>query len=94
MIFEFTKNYLTDTDPNKVNLGQGTYRDENGKPWVLPSVRMAKQAIAGCGHEYLPIAGLGTFREKACELVFRGTKALHEDRVSSSLSRRRFGLWC
>lgn len=31
-IFEVTKKYLADTNLNKVNLGQGTYRDENGKP--------------------------------------------------------------
>jgi aspartate aminotransferase len=25
--------------PNKVNVGVGAYRDDQGKPWVLPSVR-------------------------------------------------------
>ena len=31
------------SDPNemKVNLGVGAYRDENGKPWILPSVKKA-----------------------------------------------------
>lgn len=81
-IFQVTKNYLADTDPNKVNLGAGTYRDENGKPWVLPSVRLAKKAIANAGHEYSPILGLPAFREKAVELAFHGTKVLVEDRVS------------
>jgi aspartate aminotransferase len=80
-IFEVTKNYLADTDAKKVNLGQGTYRDENGKPWVLPSVRMAKELITNCGHEYLPISGLKTFREEAVKLVFNGTKPFSEDRV-------------
>lgn len=28
-----------DSSPNKVNLGVGAYRDENGKPWVLPAVK-------------------------------------------------------
>ena len=83
-IFEVTKKYLADKDPNKVNLGQGTYRDENGKPWILPSVRVAKEKVAGCSHEYLPIAGLSSFREKAVELVFKGTKAFQEGRVSQN----------
>ncbi|KAF4614302.1 hypothetical protein G7Y89_g15436 [Cudoniella acicularis] len=34
-IFEVTKKYFTDPDQNKVNVGQGTYRDENGKPWIF-----------------------------------------------------------
>lgn len=36
------KMYKEDKDPNKISLGVGAYRDEEGKPWVLPSVRMAK----------------------------------------------------
>lgn len=83
-IFDVTKRYLADTDPKKVNLGQGTYRDENGKPWLLPSVRMAKETIVGADHEYLPLAGLKTFRDGAVDLVFHDTKMLAEDRVSAS----------
>jgi len=81
-IFEVTKKYLANPDPRKVNLGPGTYRDENGKPWVLPSVRMAKELVVNCGHEYLPIAGSKTFRDEAVKLVFNGTKAFNEGRVS------------
>ncbi|CZR68105.1 probable aspartate aminotransferase, cytoplasmic [Phialocephala subalpina] len=85
-IFEVTKGFLADSDPRKVNVGAGTYRDENGKPWVLPSVRMAKEIVANCGHEYLPIAGLKTFRDKAAELVFHDTKAWSEGRVATCQS--------
>lgn len=80
-IFQVTKDFLADPNPKKVNLGPGTYRDENGNPWVLPSVRMAKKLVSECGHEYLPIAGLKTFRDKALKLVFEGTNAFNEDRV-------------
>lgn len=83
-IFEVTKNYLADKDPKKVNVGAGTYRDENGKPWILPSVRMAKEQIAGADHEYPPIAGLKSFRDNASKLVFHDTAALREGRVSKS----------
>ncbi|KAI0601300.1 aminotransferase class I and II [Biscogniauxia sp. FL1348] len=85
-IFDVTRRYLADESPNKVNLGQGTYRDENGKPWILPSVRMAKSAIGECGHEYLPIAGLKTFRDEAAKIAFRGTKALDEERIATCQS--------
>lgn len=91
-IFQVTKNYLADTSPNKINVGAGTYRDENGKPWVLPSVRMAKELLLNAGHEYLPILGLKAFRDKAVELAFHGTKAFSEDRVSQSRSAAEFQL--
>ncbi|RDW78261.1 hypothetical protein BP5796_06113 [Coleophoma crateriformis] len=86
LIFEVTKNYLADSDPKKVNVGAGTYRDENGQPWVLPSVRMAKSLIADCGHEYLPIAGLKSFRTGVTELVFHDTNALRNDCIASCQS--------
>jgi hypothetical protein len=81
-IFEVTKRYLADPDPNKVNLGQGTYRDGNGNPWVLPSVRMAKTKLGDGLHEYLPIAGLQEFRDQAVKVVFEGSQALGENRAS------------
>lgn len=31
--------YKRDTDPKKVDLGIGAYRDNHGKPWILPVVR-------------------------------------------------------
>lgn len=80
-IFGLTKQYLADRSPNKVLLGGGTYRDENGQPWVLPSVRLAEDAIRGCGHEHLPIAGLQSFRDRAVELILHGTKAINDKRV-------------
>ena len=88
-IFDLTRRYLADQDPNKVNLGQGTYRDENGKPWVLPSVRLAEAKIGDCGHEYLPIAGLKEFREEAVKLSLGATQAFKEDRVSIIVCDRR-----
>lgn len=84
-IFEVTKRYLADQDPNKVNLGQGTYRDGNGQPWVLPSVRMAKTKLGEGLHEYLPIAGLQEFRDEAVKVAFEGSTALSEKRVSTYL---------
>lgn len=63
-IFALTAQYFKDPFPNKVNLGQGTYRDEHGQPWVLPSVKRARRILeeGGLNHEYLPILGLPDFR--------------------------------
>ncbi|KAG9953789.1 aromatic-amino-acid aminotransferase, partial [Aureobasidium melanogenum] len=70
-IFALTAQYLKDPSLLKVNLGQGTYRDHDGKPWVLPSVRQAREQLLteGLDHEYLPILGLHDFRERAAETV-------------------------
>lgn len=34
-----TEAFKADKDPRKINLGVGAYRDEHGKPYVLPSVK-------------------------------------------------------
>lgn len=81
-IFELTKKYLADESPDKVNLGQGTYRDANGQPWVLSSVQQAKEQLKDCGHEYLPIPGLKPFRDLASALVFHGSSAHADDRIA------------
>ena len=38
-ILGVTEAFKKDTNPKKINLGVGAYRDDNGKPFVLPSVR-------------------------------------------------------
>ncbi|RDH28573.1 pyridoxal phosphate-dependent transferase [Aspergillus welwitschiae] len=70
-IFALTAEYNADTFPQKVNLGQGTYRDENGQPWVLPSVRKSRELLVeqGLNHEYLPILGLQAFRLEASKMA-------------------------
>lgn len=37
-ILGVTEAYKKDTNPKKINLGVGAYRDDNGKPFLLPSV--------------------------------------------------------
>ena len=37
--------FKKDSNPSKMNLGVGAYRDDTGKPFVLPSVRKAEEAI-------------------------------------------------
>jgi aspartate aminotransferase len=82
-IFELTKTYNADPSPQKVNLGQGTYKDENGHPWILPAVAAAKEKVRSANHEYLPILGLAEFRARAVELLFGGdADVVRQGRVS------------
>ena len=37
-----TEAFKADKDSRKINLGVGAYRDENGKPYVLPSVKKVR----------------------------------------------------
>lgn len=81
-IFALTSSYNSDTFLQKVNLGQGTYKDEKGEPYILPSVAEAKERIAGSNHEYLPILGLPMFRHLAVEMVLGAdTPVVTENRV-------------
>uniref|UniRef100_A0A4X2LU37 Aspartate aminotransferase, mitochondrial n=2 Tax=Vombatus ursinus TaxID=29139 RepID=A0A4X2LU37_VOMUR len=75
--------FKRDTNSKKMNLGVGAYRDDNGKPYVLPSVRKAEAQIAGknMDKEYLPIAGLAEFCKASAELALgENNKALKSNR--------------
>ncbi|GAA5950745.1 hypothetical protein JCM8115_004961 [Rhodotorula mucilaginosa] len=84
-IFALTAGYQQDSFDKKVNLGVGAYRDNDGKPFVLPVVRKAKQILAAddtLDHEYLPIAGLPSFVKATSKLIFGAdSPALSENRV-------------
>lgn len=86
-IFELTLTFNADPNARKVNLGQGTYKDEHGDPWILPTVRRAKEKIRDANHEYLPILGLPSFRTLVAELVYgKNSAAVLESRVAASQS--------
>lgn len=38
-ILGITEAYKKDPNPKKINLGAGAYRDDQGKPYVLPVVK-------------------------------------------------------
>ncbi|KAN0062557.1 Aspartate aminotransferase, cytoplasmic [Thecaphora frezii] len=86
-IFKLTYAYKADTYDNKVNLGVGAYRDDNGKPWVLPSVKQAQSALIAdesVDHEYLPITGLAEYTSAAAKLILGSdSAAIAEKRVAS-----------
>jgi len=64
--------FKKDPNPAKMNLGVGAYRDDNGKPFVLPSVRAAEKLVMAqeLDKEYLGITGLPAFCKDAATLAF------------------------
>jgi len=85
-ILGITEAFKNDKDPKKVNLGVGAYRDDNGKPWILPSVIKASKAVAdkNLDHEYLPIQGLDSFIEGSLKLAYgKDSKPLKENRIAA-----------
>lgn len=62
-ILGVTEAFKRDTNPKKINLGVGAYRDDNGKPYVLPTVLKAEQNILNnkLDKEYSAIGGNGDF---------------------------------
>ncbi|KAJ0405665.1 hypothetical protein ATCC90586_004468 [Pythium insidiosum] len=74
-----------DADARKVSLGVGAYRDDDGKPYVLPSVQEAERRImaAGKNKEYAGIAGMKDFVELSLQFAYgEDSEALREKRVA------------
>ena len=69
-ILGLNEEYLKDPFTGKISLGVGAYRDDNGKPFVLNSVREARKCIEqkNMDHEYTGIAGIPAFLKQT--LVF------------------------
>lgn len=70
-ILGVTEAFKRDTNSNKINLGVGAYRDDNGKPYVLPCVRKAEEQIRAknLDKEYAPIGGTAEFCKRSIELA-------------------------
>ncbi|XP_076367726.1 glutamate oxaloacetate transaminase 1 [Tachypleus tridentatus] len=83
-IFALSKAYKEDPFPQKVDLGIGAYRTNEGKPWVLPVVRKVEQQIATdvtLNHEYLSQLGHEEFSKSATKMLLGdGSPALAEGR--------------
>ncbi|EFJ33874.1 hypothetical protein SELMODRAFT_83150 [Selaginella moellendorffii] len=84
-ILGVTEAFLADSDPKKVNVGVGAYRNDEGKPVVLECVRKAEQIIAGKQNmEYLPMGGLVKFNDLSVKLAYGDTApVLEEKRVAA-----------
>lgn len=84
-ILGITEAFKKDPAPNKVGLDAGAYRDDNGKPWVLPSVKKADDILihSNYNYEYLPIVGLQSFIDNSVKLALGpDAKSIKENRVA------------
>lgn len=84
-ILGITEAFNRDKNPKKINLGVGAYRDDNGKPFILPSVKEAEKKIAsteGLNHEYLPIGGNAKFCSLAAKLAFGDKSSIIENKLN------------
>ncbi|KAF2803559.1 uncharacterized protein BDZ99DRAFT_468101 [Mytilinidion resinicola] len=88
-ILGITEAFKADSNPEKINLGVGAYRDDKGKPFVLPSVRSAEQKIvdSSLDKEYAGITGVPAFAKAAALLAYGpDSAAIKEDRVAITQS--------
>mmetsp|Transcript_27839 Transcript_27839/g.69787 ORF Transcript_27839/g.69787 Transcript_27839/m.69787 type:complete len:448 (-) Transcript_27839:119-1462(-) len=86
-ILGITEAFQKDQSDVKINLGVGAYRNQHGKPWVLPSIQMAERKIHGMDHEYAPITGPAKFGPLAADLLFgENSPAIKDKRVVSTQS--------
>jgi hypothetical protein len=71
-ILGIAQSYRQCEDPRKVNVCVGAYRDEEGKPYVLPCVRTAERMLWEETEikEYLPIEGDYDFISKAMYFAY------------------------
>ncbi|GAX21986.1 hypothetical protein FisN_25Hu214 [Fistulifera solaris] len=71
-ILGIAQSFLECKDSRKVNICVGAYRDENGGPWVLPTVREAERRMLENNEikEYLPIEGDYQFLECAMRFAY------------------------
>ncbi|KAH0258543.1 putative aspartate aminotransferase, partial [Aureobasidium melanogenum] len=83
-ILGITEAYKADSHPEKINLGVGAYRDDQGKPYVLPSVKEAEQRVVkkNLDKEYAGITGVPDFTKAAAVLAYGPDSApLKEGRI-------------
>ncbi|KAJ5217031.1 hypothetical protein N7468_010039 [Penicillium chermesinum] len=83
-ILGITEAFKADSFKEKINLGVGAYRDDKGKPYVLPSVRAAEDKVVAsrADKEYAGITGIPSFTSAAAELAYGSdSPVLKEDRL-------------
>ncbi|OCT48223.1 Aspartate aminotransferase, mitochondrial [Cladophialophora carrionii] len=88
-ILGITEAFKKDSFKEKINLGVGAYRDDKGKPYVLPSVRTAEQKVVNStlDKEYAGITGVPSFTKAAALLAYGpNSKPVAEDRVAITQS--------
>jgi aspartate aminotransferase len=88
-ILGITEAFKADKFDKKINLGVGAYRDDKGKPYVLPSVRAAEEKVVAStlNKEYAGITGVPEFTSHAGKLAYgQGSSALERLAITQSIS--------
>lgn len=76
--------YHKDTNPQKIDVSIGVYKDEAGACYEFPSITQAKQILHDNdpGHNYTNMAGITDFVAGAQKLVF-GDEIVKQDKLAS-----------
>ncbi|KAL4805842.1 pyridoxal phosphate-dependent transferase [Aspergillus unguis] len=90
-IFALNRAYLDDASPQKVNLGVGVYRTNEGQPWPLPVVQEAEKQLATENnlfrHEYTAIEGDRAFLPIARDLMFGFDSQSSDEKTEATKAR-------
>lgn len=75
--------FAADKHEKKVNLGVGTYKDENGKPFVLSCIKKAEDLVhaQALNKEYQPIEGNSLYLKGTINLIYGNELSM--DRISA-----------
>lgn len=85
-VFGLIHNFIADKNTSKVLLGVGIYKGEDGKPFVLETVKKAERRMldANMDKEYAFPDGYPSFRKHAIELSWgKDHVCVKEERVAS-----------
>ncbi|KAL0479803.1 aspartate aminotransferase, mitochondrial [Acrasis kona] len=84
-IKQLTIAFQADTNPNKILLGEGVYRDDDGKPVVLKSIREAEKILyeKKLDHEYAPVTGVASFCKGSKKFAFDPKNQEQDDRIAT-----------
>jgi aspartate aminotransferase len=85
-IFGLTEAFRKDSNPNKINLGVGVYRDATGNTPILATVKAAEQRLLQSEKtkSYLPIEGLPAFNAATQTLIFGADHAILRDKRAAT----------
>ncbi|KAJ1443499.1 aspartate aminotransferase [Ochromonadaceae sp. CCMP2298] len=88
-ILGLNEKFNADTFPQKISLGVGAYRDDDGKPFVLKSIKEAEARIMSkaMGHEYTGITGVPAFVKVALEFAYgENSEPIQSNRIAAAQS--------
>lgn len=86
-ILGVTEAFKRDQNTKKINLGVGAYRDDKGKPFILPSVKQAEKILAesNLDHEYAPIGGDAEFCKAVAILAFGNNNSIVSNGLNATV---------